>query len=266
MRASLRNHADTRAGHHRCVPGTGAAAGLRGCVRVHARLDPPADPRPPRPPLAVGYHRLLAHRSFKCPAWVEHTLCAVALCAGQHCPIMWVSPGTAGWAAAAGCSSAGCSRTLTPAPHTPTCRSPGTGDTTSMQTRTPTPTAQQPGGSGATWACGSAGMRRPSPQVNATYGPHPKDLRTPQDCAHQRGLQVSACAAAAASSARAHVSLCNVEWLWRSPPRACLLASRPAAAAQLTARPRARSVQCTHAFLLDRTTAWRCCCCPRTEA
>lgn len=65
----------------------GAVASLRGipwCKNRHRRLL--------RMPLsAVGYHRLLSHRSFKCYLWVEYALALMGMCGGQHTPIMWVS-------------------------------------------------------------------------------------------------------------------------------------------------------------------------------
>jgi stearoyl-CoA desaturase (delta-9 desaturase) len=39
----------------------------------------------------VGYHRLLAHRSFKCPKWVEHTLAILGMCCVQDTPARWVA-------------------------------------------------------------------------------------------------------------------------------------------------------------------------------
>ena len=37
------------------------------------------------------YHRLLSHRSFACPTWLEHTLVYVALCCMQDAPGRWVA-------------------------------------------------------------------------------------------------------------------------------------------------------------------------------
>lgn len=39
----------------------------------------------------LGYHRLLAHRSFKAPRWVEHGIVVLALCCLQGTPIAWVT-------------------------------------------------------------------------------------------------------------------------------------------------------------------------------
>lgn len=39
----------------------------------------------------VGYHRLLAHRGFKVPRWVEYAMVWVALCCFQDTPIRWVT-------------------------------------------------------------------------------------------------------------------------------------------------------------------------------
>jgi stearoyl-CoA desaturase (delta-9 desaturase) len=38
----------------------------------------------------LGYHRLLTHRSFKCPLWLEHTLCVLGACCLQDTPARWV--------------------------------------------------------------------------------------------------------------------------------------------------------------------------------
>ena len=34
----------------------------------------------------LGYHRLLAHRSFSCPRWLEHVLAVLAVCSAQGAP------------------------------------------------------------------------------------------------------------------------------------------------------------------------------------
>ena len=39
----------------------------------------------------VGYHRLLTHRGFKCPKWLEHSLVIVAICCAQDSPARWVA-------------------------------------------------------------------------------------------------------------------------------------------------------------------------------
>jgi len=39
----------------------------------------------------VGYHRLLTHRSFKCPKWLEHVLAVLGLCCMQDAPARWVA-------------------------------------------------------------------------------------------------------------------------------------------------------------------------------
>lgn len=41
--------------------------------------------------IPIGYHRLLAHHSFKTPLWFERTLVTLALCAGQETPARWVA-------------------------------------------------------------------------------------------------------------------------------------------------------------------------------
>lgn len=37
------------------------------------------------------YHRLLTHRGFTCPKWLEHTLVVLAVCAFQDTPARWVA-------------------------------------------------------------------------------------------------------------------------------------------------------------------------------
>ncbi len=39
----------------------------------------------------VGYHRLLAHGAFKCPAWVERSFVFLAVCCMEDAPATWVS-------------------------------------------------------------------------------------------------------------------------------------------------------------------------------
>jgi stearoyl-CoA desaturase (delta-9 desaturase) len=41
--------------------------------------------------VTVCYHRLLTHRSFKCPKWLEHTLAVVGLLNMQDAPARWVA-------------------------------------------------------------------------------------------------------------------------------------------------------------------------------
>lgn len=41
--------------------------------------------------IPIGYHRLLAHRSFRSPKWFERTLVTLALCAAQETPAHWVA-------------------------------------------------------------------------------------------------------------------------------------------------------------------------------
>lgn len=41
--------------------------------------------------IPIGYHRLLAHRSFKTPKWFERTLVTLAMCAAQETPAQWVA-------------------------------------------------------------------------------------------------------------------------------------------------------------------------------
>jgi fatty-acid desaturase len=39
----------------------------------------------------IGYHRLLTHRAFTCPKWVERTLSVLGCCCGQDSPAYWVA-------------------------------------------------------------------------------------------------------------------------------------------------------------------------------
>ncbi|HEX8186956.1 MAG TPA: acyl-CoA desaturase [Pyrinomonadaceae bacterium] len=39
----------------------------------------------------IGLHRLLSHRSFECPRWLEHALVTVAMLTGQGSPLLWVA-------------------------------------------------------------------------------------------------------------------------------------------------------------------------------
>lgn len=39
----------------------------------------------------VGLHRLLAHRSFRCPKWVEYALVSAAMLTAQGSPLLWVA-------------------------------------------------------------------------------------------------------------------------------------------------------------------------------
>lgn len=41
--------------------------------------------------ITIGYHRLLTHRSFKTPKWVEHTFAILGICSMQDTPARWVS-------------------------------------------------------------------------------------------------------------------------------------------------------------------------------
>jgi fatty-acid desaturase len=40
--------------------------------------------------IGAGYHRLLTHRSFRCPRWLEHALALLGVCALQDSPARWV--------------------------------------------------------------------------------------------------------------------------------------------------------------------------------
>ena len=39
----------------------------------------------------VGFHRLLTHRAFSCPLWLEHTLAILGTCCLQFSPAFWVA-------------------------------------------------------------------------------------------------------------------------------------------------------------------------------
>ena len=39
----------------------------------------------------IGYHRLLTHRSFSCPKWVEHLFATLGVCCAEESPIIWVA-------------------------------------------------------------------------------------------------------------------------------------------------------------------------------
>jgi stearoyl-CoA desaturase (delta-9 desaturase) len=39
----------------------------------------------------IGYHRLLTHRGFTCPRWLEHTLSLLGTCCLQGTPMSWVA-------------------------------------------------------------------------------------------------------------------------------------------------------------------------------
>jgi fatty-acid desaturase len=39
----------------------------------------------------IGLHRLLSHRSFECPGWLEYALVTAAMLTGQGSPLLWVA-------------------------------------------------------------------------------------------------------------------------------------------------------------------------------
>lgn len=41
--------------------------------------------------ITIGYHRLLSHRSFACPKFVEYTLALLGACCLQESPVRWVA-------------------------------------------------------------------------------------------------------------------------------------------------------------------------------
>jgi fatty-acid desaturase len=41
--------------------------------------------------IAIGYHRLLTHRGFTCPKWLEHVFAVLGVCCLQDTPARWVA-------------------------------------------------------------------------------------------------------------------------------------------------------------------------------
>ena len=41
--------------------------------------------------ITIGYHRLLTHRGFTCPKWLEHMLAILGMCNLQDSPARWVA-------------------------------------------------------------------------------------------------------------------------------------------------------------------------------
>lgn len=41
--------------------------------------------------MTLGYHRLLTHRGFTCPRWLEHSLAVIGVCCLQDTPVRWVA-------------------------------------------------------------------------------------------------------------------------------------------------------------------------------
>jgi len=41
--------------------------------------------------ITIGYHRLLTHRGFSCPKWLEHLLATLGMCNLQDSPARWVA-------------------------------------------------------------------------------------------------------------------------------------------------------------------------------
>lgn len=41
--------------------------------------------------ITIGYHRLLTHRGFTCPRWLEHTFAVFGMCNLQDSPARWVA-------------------------------------------------------------------------------------------------------------------------------------------------------------------------------
>jgi fatty-acid desaturase len=40
--------------------------------------------------IGAGYHRLLTHRGYRCPKWLEHALAVLGVCSMQDSPARWV--------------------------------------------------------------------------------------------------------------------------------------------------------------------------------
>jgi fatty-acid desaturase len=58
---------------------TGVALAVLGCY-VFGTLG-----------MTIGYHRLLTHRSFSCPRWMEYLLVILGTCCAQESPIVWAA-------------------------------------------------------------------------------------------------------------------------------------------------------------------------------
>src|SRR5687768_7136090 len=41
--------------------------------------------------IGAGYHRLLTHRSYSCPKWLEHFFAILGVCCLQDSPARWVA-------------------------------------------------------------------------------------------------------------------------------------------------------------------------------
>jgi stearoyl-CoA desaturase (delta-9 desaturase) len=41
--------------------------------------------------VSIGYHRLLTHRGFQCPRWLEHLFAILGICTLQDSPARWVA-------------------------------------------------------------------------------------------------------------------------------------------------------------------------------
>ena len=41
--------------------------------------------------ITLGYHRLLTHRGFDCPKWLEYTFAMLGVCCLQDSPARWVA-------------------------------------------------------------------------------------------------------------------------------------------------------------------------------
>jgi sn-1 stearoyl-lipid 9-desaturase len=41
--------------------------------------------------MIIGYHRLLTHRSFSCPRWLEYSLAILGVCCAEESPTVWAA-------------------------------------------------------------------------------------------------------------------------------------------------------------------------------
>jgi stearoyl-CoA desaturase (delta-9 desaturase) len=41
--------------------------------------------------ISIGFHRLITHRAFACPPWLEHALALLGVCCWQGTPMKWVA-------------------------------------------------------------------------------------------------------------------------------------------------------------------------------
>ncbi|MFN6130545.1 MAG: acyl-CoA desaturase [Planctomycetota bacterium] len=65
------------------VPSLFSFSGLAVLVVTHVLFDGLG--------VSIGYHRLLTHRGFSCPRWLEHLLAILGICTLQDSPARWVA-------------------------------------------------------------------------------------------------------------------------------------------------------------------------------